>query len=104
MVRMFDINKVEGFEWDAGNIDKNWLRHRVTAPECEEPFFNKPLFIKRDTKHSHRETRFAALGQTHQGRKLFVSFIVRGNKIRIISARDQSKKERSQYAKIKKNA
>ena len=41
-----------GFEWDHGNITKNWDKHDVTAIECEQIFFNKPLIVKRDSKHS----------------------------------------------------
>ena len=36
---------VEGFEWDEGNIKKNWEKHRVSHIECEEIFFNSPIIV-----------------------------------------------------------
>ncbi|MBF0318192.1 MAG: BrnT family toxin [Nitrospirae bacterium] len=98
------IDEVEGFEWDAGNMDKNILKHNVHRQECEEVFFNKPLSIREDTLHSKVESRYAAFGKTSNGRLLFVVFIIRNKKIRIISARDMSKKERKTYEEeIKRN-
>jgi len=96
------LKDIEGFDWDAGNTDKNWIRHRVSASECEEVFFNDPLIVK--TKSHSSEARHAAFGRTDQGRLLTVIYTVRGNKIRIISARDMSRKERRNYGqKIKED-
>lgn len=80
------------FEWDKGNIDKNFISHDVTNREAEEVFSNKPL-VSEDVKHSAVEKRFQALGKTNKGRLLFVSFTIRNEKIRIISVRDMNKKE-----------
>lgn len=88
-----------GFDWDKGNLDKNWIKHKVSNTECEEIFFNQPLLIAEDQKHSYREKRFWALGKTVNNRLLFISFTLRQNNIRIISARDMSQKEKEQYAK-----
>lgn len=88
---------LEGFEWDEGNLLKNWLKHNVLTKECEEIFFSKPLLIYPDQKHSDHETRYVALGQTSQGRRLTIIFTIRKNLIRVISARDQNKKEREAY-------
>jgi uncharacterized DUF497 family protein len=87
----------EGFQWDAANSGKVWERHRVMPTECEELFFNRPLVVNSDEKHSTGENRFYALGQTDSGRLLFVVFTVRGALIRVISARDMSRKERRMY-------
>lgn len=95
---MLDIHSIDGFDWDEGNRDKNWLKHLVSNRESEELFFNRPLIIAADTKHSELEERYFALGQTNDGRQLFVSFTIRLNKIRVISARDMSQKERVRYA------
>lgn len=95
------LPKQIAFEWDKGNIDKNLKRHNVTAKESEEVFFSKPLLINGDIEHSQDETRFQALGKTTFERRLFLSFTIRSNKIRIISARDMNKKERGLYEKIK---
>lgn len=96
------LEKTQGFSWDKGNIDKNWLRHQVTSKECEEVFFNRPLLISLDEKHSTKtEKRFQALGKTNGKRKLFIVFTIRNKKIRVVSARDQNKKERRQYVSKK---
>ena len=85
------------FDWDKANINKNWERHKVNYKEAEEIFVNKPLKTFRDKKHSQKEFRFTALGITNKKRRLYVSFTIRDKKIRIISARDQSRKERRLY-------
>lgn len=87
------------FDWDKSNIDKNWEKHKVYFREAEEVFFNKPLKIFPDRKHSIAENRFQVLGVTNNGRKLSIFFTIRNQKIRIISARNQNKKERIKYAK-----
>ena len=89
--------KIEGFEWDEGNKKKNWERHQVTVRECEEAFFNKPLVVLKDEKHSQKEIRYIALGQTNQIRRLYIVFTIRKSLIRVVSARNQSKKERNLY-------
>lgn len=88
--------KLDGFEWDAGNREKN-LKHGVHASECEQVFFNAPLVILDDPKHSVAEDRYAAFGQTDQGRRLVVVYTQRGNLLRVISARDMNRKEREYY-------
>ena len=99
------LENCEGFEWDHGNIRKNWIRHQVSRIECEQLFFNKPLIVIDDPKHSKKEKRWYLLGQTDQGRYLFIVFTVRVNLIRVISARDMNKKERKQYhEQIEKNS
>jgi len=91
------LKECSGFQWDEGNSDKNWIAHQVTKSECEQTFFNQPLFIHHDEKHSKLEIRYYALGKTDARRKLFIAFTVRNNLIRVISARDMSKKEREVY-------
>ena len=93
----FNFIQLSGFDWDEANREKNWIKHKVDYKESEEIFFNKPLFIDENLKHSSKEKRFEALGQTNKGRGLFVVFTIRNNKIRIISARDQDSKERRKY-------
>jgi len=94
------LPKPVSFDWDEGNTDKNWIRHRITNKETEEVFNNKPLFISEDRKHSGKEIRFQALGKTNKKKMLFLSFTIRNNKVRIISARDANRKERKIYEKI----
>ena len=94
---MLDVRSLDGFEWDEGNRDKNWLKHQVSNGECEEMFFNIPLLVADDIEHSQAEQRYFALGRTNNGRLLFVSFVIRAGKIRVISARDMHRKERKFY-------
>jgi uncharacterized DUF497 family protein len=94
------FEKCTGFEWDNGNQDKNWDKHNVSRGECEQVFFNKLLLVYEDTNHSQLEKRLYVLGATDTKRKLFIAFTIRNELIRIISARNRSKKERSIYEKI----
>ncbi len=91
-----------GFDWDDGNIDKNWQSHRVAWWECEEAFFNRPRPVFEDPHHSRSEKRFYILGETNAGRWLFVSFTIRHDLIRPISARDMNARERKTYASYTK--
>ncbi len=91
------IHACTGFDWDKGNLLKNWEKHGVSAAECEQVFFNMPLLAMPDAQHSQTEIRFYLLGQSDTGRGLFIAFTIREKKIRIISARDMSRKERRSY-------
>lgn len=95
---MIDLAQVTGFDWDDGNIRKN-EKHGVSMAEAEQVFFNAPLLVLADSKHSKPEPRFHALGKTHEGRPLHITFTLRhgGEKIRVISARDMHRKERAVY-------
>jgi len=85
------------FDWDKGNTEKNLHKHNVSNRETEEIFSDESLKIFEDVKHSHKEQRFVAYGATDLNRKLAVVFTLRKQKIRVISARDQNKKERTTY-------
>lgn len=91
------LDQCFGFQWDSANADKNWLNHQVSCAECEEVFFNEPVLLFDDIRHSQDETRYYILGKTNSNRKLFVVFTIRQALIRVISARDMSKKEHSIY-------
>lgn len=93
------LENCTGFEWDEHNEDKNWELHRVSPEEAEDVFFHEPLVIRSDARHSKREARYYALGQTITGRKLFVSFTVRGQLIRVISVRDMNRNEKEIYGR-----
>ena len=97
------IADFDGFDWDKGNSDKNRLRHDVSDGECEEIFFNAPLFFFDDAKHSDQELRFAAFGLTNSGRSLTVVFTRRKKLVRVISARDMNRKERKVFKDYEKN-
>lgn len=97
---MIDWTKITGFDWDEGNTRKN-KKHGVTMVEAEQIFFNAPLLVLEDSKHSNQETRFHALGKTNDKRLLHITFTVRhnGEKAQVISARDMHRKERVIYEK-----
>ena len=94
---MIDLSTLEGFEWDSGNREKNWLQHKVAWTEAEEAFLSVPLLVLPDPRHSGVETRLAILGRTLADRRLVVVFTKRNNRIRVISARDMSREERKLY-------
>ena len=96
---MIDLNRIVGFQWDQGNARKSVDKHGVNRSEAEEVFFNTPLLIAMDPGHSRSEPRLHALGLTTAGRRLHVTFTLRDENtlIRVISARDMSRKERSRY-------
>ena len=96
---MINLSKITGFDWNNGNIYKNWLKHKIKAEECEQIFFHKPLIINFDSKHSNSENRYYTLGKTDSFKLIFTVFTIRKNKIRIISARSMNKKERKIYGK-----
>jgi uncharacterized DUF497 family protein len=87
------------FEWDKGNIDKNFIKHKVSNKETEEIFISGQKFIFEDERHSFVEKRYMLLGKTNTGRRLAIFFTIRNQKIRIISARDMHIKERGEYEK-----
>ena len=91
------LTRCTGFQWDDGNAGKNWELHRVARIECEQVFFNRPVLVAPDERHSGEEARYAALGHTNGGRLLAVIFTVRGALLRVISARDMSRRERRVY-------
>ncbi len=90
-----------GFDWDDANVEKNWERHRVAFWEAEEVFFNEPLLVHLDAAHSARERRHVAFGHTDSGRFLFIAFTIRNRLVRVISARDMTRKENRIYAHAK---
>jgi len=93
-----NIEDAVSFDWDDGNILKNELKHNLSWQQIEELFFNEPLLLFKDEKHSDdTECRCAALGTIDDGTLITVIFTKRKNKIRVISARPMSKKERSFY-------
>ena len=95
---MIDLSLIAGFDWDDGNARKN-EKHGLTQSEAEAVFFNQPLLLLEDARHGGQESRFHALGNTHEARTLHITFTLRadGTLIRVISARDMHRKERAIY-------
>jgi uncharacterized protein len=98
---MIERTRVVGFEWDAGKARKSADKHSVTQSEAEQAFFNQPLLILEDRRHSFAEARFHALGRTDEDRRLHITFTLRREVtlVRVISARAMSARERLAYEK-----
>jgi len=103
---MLDVTNIKGFQWDKGNITKNGDKHKVAVGEAEQVFFNEPIILGNDFFHTvAKEERYFILGTTDEGKILFIAFTIRKDLVRVISARDMSKKERKTYEKeIKKDS
>jgi len=85
------------FEWDKGNIDKNYQKHGITPNEAEEVFLDERALTFDDVTHSFGEKRFDMIGMTSGGAMVFLVFTMRGRNVRIISARLANNKERRLY-------
>jgi uncharacterized protein len=81
-------------------------KHEVYQSEAEQIFFNEPLLVLEDSKHSQKEVRYHAMGETNDARLLHLTFTLRGSGtlIRVISARDMHRKERAIYEQFRKDA
>src|SRR5262245_38333916 len=92
-----EIKEPIAFDWDEGNSNKNWEKHSVTQREAEQAFFDEHKFVTNDVVHSETERRFVLIGKTKKGRLLYIVYTMRkkdhNKKVRIISARDMSKKK-----------
>lgn len=91
-----DLLNLEGFDWNVGNLE-HIKKHNISKEECEEIFVNRPLILTPDTGHSNVEERIRALGRTNKGKLLVLIFTIRGNKVRIITARAQNRREKTEY-------
>lgn len=96
---MIALKQIVGFDWDAGNERKSEEKHAVSRFETEQVFFNQPLLVLADQKHSGNEVRYHALGISNNARLLHITFTLRFDDtlIRVISARDMHRKERNIY-------
>jgi hypothetical protein len=89
------------FEWDQWNVQKNESKHGISPLEAESVFFDPGHVLFRDEKHSDLEQRYILYGVSCRHHVLTVVFTYRQEKVRIISARKASRKERSVYEKKK---
>jgi len=85
------------FEWDPNKAKENLEIHGVSFDEAGTAFRDILSLTIYDPLHSEEEDRFVLLGNSHKDRLLVVVHTVRGDNIRLISARNASKKERKQY-------
>jgi uncharacterized protein len=85
------------FDWDADKERSNFRKHRVTFAEAQTVFEDDVARIEDDPDHSAGEHREVIIGYSRQGRLLIVSFVERGEILRIISARPVDAHERKRH-------
>ena len=85
------------FEWDPLKASRNESKHGVSFVEAIEVFGDNLSSTARDPDHSFDEERFVIFGKSTSGSYLVVSFTERGARIRIISARSMTRRERRAY-------
>jgi uncharacterized DUF497 family protein len=85
------------FEWDPKKAAANERKHGVTFQEAAEVFSDDDSSTVPDPDHSLGEIRHVIFGRTRAGRRLVVGFTERSAKIRIINARQMTRRERLPY-------
>jgi uncharacterized protein len=85
------------FDWDPNKATSNLRRHNVSFGEAATIFSDPLSTTVPDPDHSLAEDRFITVGFSHRGRLLMVAHTERGDRIRIISARELTRTERVQY-------
>lgn len=85
------------FEWDSEKARENEQKHGVSFFEASEVFDDDHSSAVPDPDHSVEEARFLIFGMSKQGRHLVVSYTERGDRIRLISARQMTSRERRAY-------
>jgi uncharacterized DUF497 family protein len=85
------------YEWDPGKAAANLRKHKVSLAEAASVFLDPLAITFSDPDHSDEEEREITIGLSTKQRVLFVSHCERGDRIRIISARKATKKERFHY-------
>ncbi len=87
------------FEWDNNKAASNKLKHGISFEEAESVFSDPLAVIFNDEWHSETEEREIIIGYSNNNRLLLVSFAERSDKVRLISAREATRKERQDYEK-----
>jgi uncharacterized DUF497 family protein len=85
------------YEWDPGKAKQNQLKHNLSFEEAATVFLDPLAVTYSDPEHSEEEQREITIGHSATHRVIFVSHCQRGDRIRIISARRATRKERKQY-------
>ena len=85
------------FEWDPKKARRNLKAHGISFDEASTAFRDPLSRTIDDPLHSESEERFVLIGQSLRGRLLVVVHTERSNRIRIISARAATHKERHRY-------
>lgn len=87
----------EGFEWDEAKAAANIVNHRLSFEEAKTVFLDTLASDDYDEQHSDNEERFIRTGYTQTKQLVAVAYTERGDKIRIISARTLTERERKRY-------
>jgi uncharacterized DUF497 family protein len=91
----------DSFEWDETKNKSNFKKHQITFDEAKSCFFDSMHILIADPAHSLQEDRFILIGVSIHSRLLVVVHVEKSeNRIRIISARKATKKERVQYEEV----
>ena len=85
------------FEWDRMKAARNAIKHHVRFPEAASVFFDEDAIFEPDPDHSEDEQRFDVLGYSIRQHILLVVHVIRGERIRLISARVATASERRRY-------
>lgn len=85
------------FEWDERKAEANLKKHGVSFFEAASAFLDELGLVIADPDHSEEENRFVLVGQSVYGRVLVVVHVERGVRLRIISARQATRREREDY-------
>jgi hypothetical protein len=85
------------FEWDSAKATTKFRKHRVSFIEASGAFYDPLGITIFDPEHSHEEDRFITIGLSATGRIVMVAHADRGDRIRIISARELTRRERREY-------
>jgi uncharacterized DUF497 family protein len=85
------------FEWNSQKADINLKKHDVSFQEASAVFGDYLSFTYPDSGHSIQEKRYIIIGLSSKNRVLVISHTYRGETIRIISARQATKRERDFY-------
>ena len=85
------------FEWDPNKATNNFAKHNVSFHEASTVFADPLSLTFLDPDHSHDERRYITIGESIQRRLLIISHTDRGQRIRIISARKTTLRERRIY-------
>jgi uncharacterized DUF497 family protein len=92
------VTRIVEFDWDQWNLQKNETKHGVSRLEAESAFYDARYRLFEDRRHSGpRERRYVLYGRSLENRVVMRGFTVRGARIRVITARPASRKERRIY-------
>lgn len=85
------------FEWDRDKATANAVKHGVSFVEAITAFGDPLSLTIADPDHSQAEERYVLIGRTHRNRLVVVAHTERGERIRIVSAREPTPREVRRY-------